>query len=220
MILSVIRRFFGPLLEGAMRADHLTDSEIAGFLDRDLSTEERSSVEGHLDSCQSCRSAMLAVSRMAESYETASDPNHAVPETPRRRSRTLQIGFVVAAAAGLAIVWLGSARSGPQTAPVRAAATVAADSRPIVEVVNPPENILASRSSLTFAWRSAGTSVYRFALLDETGKTVLDREVSDTVFVLPPETRLEPEHLYFWRVDAIADGIAASSGARKLRLAR
>ena len=202
-----------------MQTDHLTDSEIAGFLDRDLSAEERSSVESHLDSCASCRSAILEVSRMAESYQAASDPNRAVPVSPRRR-RGVRVGLVAAAAAGLAIVWLGNVRNNPETPPTRSVTTIAADRRPVVEVVSPPENALAHRSGLTFVWRSAGTTVYRFALLDETGQTVMDKDVSDTVLVLPPETRLAPGHLYFWRVDAIADGIAASSGARKLTFAQ
>ena len=221
MILSGIRGFFASLLEAVMRADHLSDSEIAGFLDRDLSVEERSSVGSHIESCQSCRAAILEVSRLTESYETDSaDSNQAVPAVTHRRKRRLEVGLAVAAAAGLAIVWLGNVRNTPQTASMRGDSTIAADRRPIVEVVSPPEDILANQHGLSFVWRSAGTSVYRFVLLDETGKTVVEREVSDTVLVLPPETRLEPEHLYFWRVDAIADGIAASSGARKLRLAR
>lgn len=220
MIRSMIRRFVASLLAVAVvRPDHLNDSEIAGFLDRDLSADERSSVESHLESCASCRSAILEVSRMADSYQTASDSSQPFPGSPRRR-RGVQLRFVVAAAAGLAIVWLGNVRNNPQTTPTRSVNTIAADSRPVVEIVNPPENAFANRSGLTFVWRSAATSVYRFTLLDETGQTVMDREVSDTVLVLPQDTRLAPGHLYFWRVDAIADGIAASSGARKLRFAR
>jgi hypothetical protein len=221
MILSTIRRLFASLLEGVVRAEHLDDSEIAGFLGRDLSPDERSSVESHIESCQSCRAAILEVSRLTESYETDSaDLKQAVPAVTRRRNRRLEIGLVVAAAAGLAIVWLGNVRSNPQIASTRSDSIIAADKRPIVEVVSPPDDVLANQHGLSFVWRSAGTSVYRFALLDETGKTVIEREVLDTVLVLPPETRLEQEHLYFWRVDAIADGIAASSGARKLRFAR
>ena len=216
----MIRRFVASLLGGTdVRPDHLSDSEIAGFLDRDLSAEERSSVERHLESCASCRSAILEVSRMADSYHAASDLNQPVPVSTRRR-RGVQLGFLVAAAAGLAIVWPGDVRNKPQTTPTRSVNTIAADRRPVVEVVSPPENALAHRSGLTFVWRSAGTTVYRFALLDETGQSVMDREVSDTVLVLPQDTQLSPGHLYFWRVDAMADGIAASSGARKLRFAQ
>lgn len=217
----MIRRFLASLLERIVRADHLSDSEISGFLDRDLSTEERASVETHLESCQSCRAAILEVSRLAESYDPASaDSKPAIPTAGRRRTRRLQAGLAIAAAAGVAIVWLGSVRSSPRIAAMRGPTIIAPDRRPGIEVISPPEDVLATRNGLRFVWKSVGTGVYQFALLDETGKTVLEREVSDTVLVLPSETRLEPGHLYFWRVDAMADGIAASSEARKLRLRR
>ena len=221
MILSVIRRFLAALLGRIVRADHLSDSEISGFLDRDLSAEERSSVETHLESCRSCRAAILEVSRLAESYQIASADSEAViPAASRRRTRRLQAGVAIAAAAALAIVWLGSGRGGTQTASMRGATTIAADRRPGIDVISPAEDVLASRNGLRFVWKSAGTGLYQFALLDETGKTVVELEVSDTVLVLPSEIRVEPGHLYFWRVDAMADGIAASSEARKLRLGR
>jgi len=218
MIFVAARRLLASVRNRIMRVEHLSDSEIAGFLDRDLSADEFSSVEGHLESCAACRAATVEVSRLAGAYNS----DNAAPPVPGKSSRwTRRVPAVVGlmAAASVAIVLMG--RVGGPTKPdsVRSATTLAADARPILHVIGPPEIVPTGDSSIAFVWRSGEANLYRFSILDDTGNPVVERELPDTALVLPRAT-LVPGRLYFWRVDAVADGIAATSGARKLELAR
>jgi anti-sigma factor RsiW len=202
-----------------MRVEHLSESEISGFLDHDLSDAERSSVESHLQVCATCRAAIVEVSRMTDSYLTSVDGPLAEAAKRNRWRRRIPAILGAAAAATFAIVVAGKRLDRSPSESMRSGPTVAADSRPVLEVVGPPELVARGDSALAFAWRSANTASYRFAILDDTGNPVFERELSDTVIHLP-RASLERGRLYFWRVDAIADGVSATTGARKLTLAK
>lgn len=206
-----------------MRAEHLSDSEIAGFLDRDLSSEERSVVEAHLEGCPECRGATAEVSRLARAYPGTLSAITVVPPLPASSGKRMRLPMIAAAAlaASLAIVVLS--RSAPwrdDPAPVRATAQAGPDARPIIEVTGPREDQPVERANLVFSWRATNADVYRLSVFDESGTVVFAQETTDTVLSLAGSPLPSAETLYLWRVDAIADGLTASSGVRKLRVTR
>lgn len=199
-----------------MSADHLTDAEIAGFVDRDLVRVERERVESHLAACAECRTAATEVSRMAH----AISHGESIAPAKRRRTRlksSVALGGVLAASiAMLVLVRVDSFER--SELPVRSGS--GADARDVIEVVSPGEATTVMSSDLAFIWRDTGADVYRLAIFDEGGAVVHTAETADTLVSLPKEIDLEPGQLYLWRVDAITDGLSGSSGARKLRVTR
>jgi len=73
---------------------------------------------------------------------------------------------------------------------------------------------------VVFTWRSKNADAYRIAVLTEKGDPVWTSDTGDTTAALPDSVSLEPGHAYFWRVDAIGTGIAASTGAHRLQIPR
>lgn len=71
-----------------------------------------------------------------------------------------------------------------------------------LKLLNPLGNkTLEERPS--FAWKSlAADSQYRFALLDETGKTLYETSVADTSLQLPAQVQLKDAATYTWMVSA------------------
>jgi hypothetical protein len=198
-------------------ADHLTDAEIAGFVDRDLGRDERERVESHLAACAECRTAATQVSRMAH----AISHGESIAPAKRRRIRLKSsVALAGVLAASIAMVVLVRADSFERPDPLVRSGPVGADARYVIEVVSPGEATTVMSSDLAFVWRDTGADVYRLAIFDEGGAVVHTAETADTLVSLPEEIDLEPGHLYLWRVDAITDGLSGSSGARKLRVTR
>ena len=61
---------------------------------------------------------------------------------------------------------------------------------------------------------------YRIALLTETGDPVWTADTGDTTIVLPDSVSLQPGHAYFWRVEGIGNGIAATTGVHRIQIPR
>ena len=51
--------------------EHLSDAELAGYLDHDITPEERRRVETHIDQCAPCRSELVALSRITHADTAA-----------------------------------------------------------------------------------------------------------------------------------------------------
>lgn len=200
-----------------MAPDHMTDSQISGYLDQDLSAAERSAVESHLDTCRPCREAVADVSRMFHSYSASTDERGGAIRKPftLRKAITPALGLI---AASIGVVWFMSREV--QRLPHGPSLTRSRDLNALaqIDVVSPAGEDVQPGGKLI--WRSVSADFYRLAILDDTGEPVYQAELADTSLVIPDSAHLEQGRLYFWRVDAIADGVAASSGARKLRLIR
>lgn len=203
-----------------MSGEHLTDSQIAGYLDHDLPLGDRAVVEAHLAGCSDCREATADVSRLARAYR----PEISVPQLgPARRRNGKRVALLAGGAIAASFLILSLSLNGKWTAvptPVRATSAAIPDARPMVHVTGPTEDVTDDPRELIFSWRATGASLYRLSVFDETGAPVLVRETADTVVTLTTAPDIVPGDLYLWRVDAIADGLTASSGVRKLRLAR
>jgi hypothetical protein len=120
------------------------------------------------------------------------------------------------AAAGIAVVILlpGAPQ---QTRTVRS--TQAIDRSGQVLPVRPSDGDTIASAQAAFVWHPDGADLYHFSLLAEDGAPVWDAETADTTMVLPAGITLRAGSAYFWRVDAIADGIAASSGSHRFVVA-
>ena len=208
-----------------MSADHLNESDIAGFLDGDCSRSEMSRIETHLEECAQCRRAIVDVKRIASEFNTVNKPS-AVPPAYVRRStihaKRLWLVTATALAASLALVILNSDNKSASviSSPVRTGDPIELSSRPMLEVNGPADDAEVSADSILFRWRSRNATLYRVHIQDETGNPVLTRETPDTYLALAVTAPLATGHRYFWRVDAISDGVAASSTVRKFRVVR
>jgi anti-sigma factor RsiW len=186
-------------------SDHLSEREIAAYLDQDLGADERQRLDAHLDSCPPCRAELVAVMRLASA--------------PSGRSRVSRWVWVpAAAAAGLAAVLL--LRQGPTERPVAIERPVAglAESLPRLLVTSPANGDSVTFGGLIFQWRSRQGDSYRVTVLTESGEPVWTAETTDTSISLPPGIALEPGRGYFWRVDAVADGLSATSGVQRFQV--
>lgn len=198
---------------------HLSPSELAGFLDRELDFEGRRRVEAHLDTCSLCRGELADVARLADAFRSP-PPSLAQPHESRSRRRLwrgLALGGALAASLAM-LMLLGppAPSSSPPAQPVRAPTTGEGLAR--IDVVTAPEMVGGATDSLVFTWHSVAADVYRFALLSESGEPLWTRDTPDTSLSLPSTVVLTPGRAYWWRVDATAEGVVATSGARPLRV--
>jgi hypothetical protein len=186
--------------ESAGSPAHLTDIEMARYLDRTLSTAERDRVEAHLASCASCRELTLESQR--------------VLRTVRRPRSLMAAGGLAAAAAALIVI--GQLDSGsPDIARERAPATNTTG----LTVYGPTGS--TSIGNLRFVWGAAeNVESYRLGLTTADGAEVWSHSGLDTVVVLPRSVTLRPAGNYFWVVDAfLKDGTTRSTGVREFSLA-
>ena len=192
---------------------HISESGLSGFLDNDLSPAERRQVEAHLDACAQCLSEMLEVRRVA-SLLKRSDGRKSARYWPR-------VAIGGALAAGIAAVMLlprTDRESVPLNSPVRAQpSTGGREGQVRIDVVSPLGDAAVASSRVVFVWRATAADLYRLTMLTESGEPLWLLETSDTSAVVPADKRLKPG-VYFWRVDAIKDGIAATTGGHQLRV--
>lgn len=195
------------MIQGA----HLSESELAAFLEGRLDSASRRQAVVHLESCDECRGELLATHDLATGYETAS----------RTHSRRwLRIGAAIAA--GLAGILLVRGQVGPRghEETVRAPVIGSADAAPPIIAVVPRDGAVVTPAGLRFTWRAYDADSYRFMLLEEDGTPAWTTDTHDTSLILPAEILLAPGKTYFWRVDALADGITATTGTLRVQVPR
>jgi hypothetical protein len=194
--------------------EHLSDAETAGYLDHDVTPQERRRVETHIDQCTGCRAELVALSRIAHPHASAG--------SSASRDRRLWWLPAVAAAVVLAAVSLPRLTSTvPRPAtPQRSRPITDADGRPHLALVAPADDTTLRGGPLLFRWRTTDADAYRIVLSTETGDPVWKQETGDTSVTLPDSVPLQPGHAYFWRVEAIGKGIVGSTEVRRFQLAR
>lgn len=204
-----------------MAIDHLSESDIAGFLDHDSTIDERSRVERHLEECPECRHSIVDVRRITSGFKPPSESSPTVRLSVRHRRRWIPLTMGAALAASLAVVWIARPNERESLPNLERDGTAASEgARGSVVVATPEDDEVLPPDSIEFSWRSTGGSLYRLTIQDETGAPVIRRETPDTLIALRPGSVLTPNQLYFWRVDAITDGVTASSPVRKFRVSR
>lgn len=181
---------------------HLTESQVAGYLDGDLTREERAEVERHLDQCDACRQELRQVDELT--HPAAGQPTH------RRRLLWLLGGALAASLAAIALLRPGVGPQLPDS--IERPSVTPGEALPRLRVISPAEGDTVSTADRTLTWRPLPAGTYHVALLADDGEPLWTTDTGDTVVTLPGSVRLQSGRTYFWRVDAVNDGVAASSG--------
>lgn len=198
---------------------HLTESELAGYLDRDLSATERQSVERHLDGCDECRAELVAVAGLVEGWnagDTRSEPAPSVSgPPPRRRSWRGPMGLVgLAAAAALAALLLVVPGQEPFAEHRLDLDRFGTEGVAPLRTHAPSDGGAVGREDLRFAWADHDTDSYRLTIAADDGGLVWSVTLADTLATPPASLHLEPGARFFWYVDAMSAGVVARSGVR------
>ena len=164
---------------------HLEPEEIAAYVDDDARGELRASIERHLSACSDCRTEAAEVSRILRT-------------APRRRLVRRSIWVPAAAAAALAVLWVGprALRERPGSPHREEAVTTTVAPRPIMPVGSVTTASALTWSSVPFA------TTYRIRLFDAEGNLLWEREVADTVAAIPDSIVVRSRLSYYWRVEA------------------
>jgi len=198
------------------RPHHLTAAEVAAYLDRDLGNEARARVEEHLDACAACRAELATSMDVADSWRAS--PAKPEQQTRASRWRIAALATPLAlAAAGLALMILPRAPGrGSEASALRAGDM--SEGRGAIEAVEPLPNSEIASTNSKFVWRKVPASVYRLAVMTETGDSVYVTDTQDTSVVLPPSVHLEPGQNYFWSVVGIDNGVESTTHAQSFRI--
>lgn len=195
---------------------HLTDNELAGYLDGDLAPSSRRRIEAHLDACDMCREEAVAVNRLVVEHWEKAGLEAGRPRLPDWRIPAGVAGL--AAAAVLAGLLLVAPDGGPTAAPPTIERTVT-EGVATLTVQAPSDGQLVDRGELLFAWSDHGTASYRITITAEDGGLVWTRTTTDTTAVPPSSLGLEEGHRYFWYVDAMSAGVVARTPVHSFRIA-
>jgi len=205
---------------------HLTASELAAYVDHALDADARRAADEHLDQCSECRHEAMAIMNVAESYAAANvlgaSTRTAVPAAARSRAgwRRVAIGSgILAAGLLLSVVARRPNRPAEQSSAVRAPQASLGQGENMVSAAAPSDGATIPARGAAFTWHRTTTDTYRVTVLTQTGEPVWSQETPDTSVALPAAVVLQPGRTYFWRVDAIADGIAATSGPQRFLVA-
>lgn len=197
---------------------HLTENELAGFLDNDLSPEERGRVEAHLDACHACRDELVEVTRLvAHNHETGSATGPSQEEESRGWRRSAGIVGVLAAAAVVTVVLVQPgevALDGPTHELERSGIEGVGQ----LAVHAPRNDAMVARQELRFVWADHGTESYRITVTAEDGALIWSHSLADTTVVPPADIELPPEDRLYWYVDAVSGGVVARTGPRSFRI--
>lgn len=182
---------------------HLTEHQVAGFLDHALPPEERRLVEEHLEACADCRREMVVLSRT-------------LADLPKGRRWWIPAAIAAGVIALLVVprAWFYS--GGPTPSPERTP-TVGGERLGTISVVSPADDVTTNAHAV-FMWHTVGANEYRVSVLADDGRPIWHNETPDTSLSLPDSVSLIPGHAYFWRVEAIGNGIVATSGVHRLTI--
>lgn len=179
---------------------HITDLEIAAYLDRRLPPEQLERVEAHLAACPDCRDELLAARGLV-----------------RRVQRPRKLAAAAALAATAAIVLLLPILAPRGTATPQAQLRSAGPQSPLIAYG--PVGETGTRSP-TFVWAAVpGAASYRLTVTREGGESVWSNNGTDTLRTLPDSVVLHQGASYWWVADAlIGNGTTRSTGLRGFRI--
>ena len=177
------RHPFNAVEEEGLTA-HLTEMEVAAFVDRGLQPDGRARVARHLVGCDACRSEVVAITRLTRA---------------RHRPRWLPLIPLAAAAAAL-LLYLGPGQRREAAEPPfrEPALTVAPAPTPIT-----PRGEIEHIAAIT--WSTVPhADRYVVTVFDSTGSVVWRARTIDTMLAVPRSTAtLLSRHVpYYWKVAA------------------
>jgi hypothetical protein len=196
------------------RVSHLTETELAAFLDGRVTPAERRRVEAHIDICDGCRRELVDVGRAVVA------PVVQLKATSKPPTRRWWIPAAIAAGV-VALLVAPRATTRPPPRDRGARAPHFTDERLArIAIISPPDDVTVSAHRIVFTWHAFAADVYQLSLLSESGDPIWEKEITDTIVALPASVKVTAGTGYFWRVDAIANGIVATTNAHRLQISR
>jgi hypothetical protein len=195
------------------RVPHLNESELAAFLDGGLTPRQRRRVEAHIDICDACRGELVEIGRATA--------RRGVPARVATAALSRRWWIPAVAAAGMVGVMLvPRLTSRPLSTGAEASAPRVGDGegQRRIDLIAPPDDITVPVAPIVFIWRAVEADVYRLSLLSENGEPIWAKETTDTTATLPATVTLNPGRAYFWRVDAVANGIVATTRPHRVHV--
>jgi anti-sigma factor RsiW len=180
--------------------DHITDLELAAYVDRGLNDADHARVESHLAVCPECRDHVVTTKVLLQ-------------RATRPRRLTVGISAALAAAAVAAFLLINprnTQRQLPASDLTRAAVPANALTAYGPSGVTP-------RAHLRFVWGSAASgAAYRLTVSSEGGNPLWSTSAADTSVAMPDAIRFIQGQHYYWVVDALTtDGRTISTGLRE-----
>ena len=190
----------------AQVVSHLTDADVAAFIDGSLAEADRVSAAAHLAACDECRAEIVSAAGLAAS----------IPSRNRRRL-PLALAGMAAAAAVLAVLWLPPTANLDQKVLERAA-----DKSPAVAVASPVDGTIVDSDSVMLSWRGELGSSYRVTVTDDSGRTLWTTTTTESHAWVPDRELPTDSGIVYWYVDALrTDGTSVSSSLQSfIRLRR
>src|SRR5258706_3590221 len=186
-----------------------TDTDVR-YLAGSLTDGEAEAFEEHYFGCDAC---WKAVQRGVEIRSALSQSPGIADErtTPPmlRQSIKRRTWWPALAAAAVIVVAVGLWKFPITTQPVTAITEAGRIAEPTRgTAASPAISATASDQTLTASWsRTPEAHAYRVRLLAEDGRMILDREISDTSFVIPLDavSAKKPEGAIYWKVEGLND---------------
>jgi hypothetical protein len=184
---------------------HLSDWQVAAYVDGRMSLVERARAEAHIEECATCRREVVEVARVVGPVPQPS-------ARPHRRAVVSGIGLALAASLTLLLARpQATVETGRDQ--LRDAAT-AGETEGVgrIAVVRPPNGSTIRSTERVVTWRSAGhDGTYRLTLGNGDGGVLWRGATSDTSLTIPADVSLEPGTIYFWHVDALIPAGASAT---------
>jgi len=185
---------------------HIDVDEVASYLDRTLSDEDRRRVEAHLFICDECRAEVTASSEAVSS----------APPLRGSRLRSWQAGAGAVAAAALIVIVATTLSRSRADRDIERDSNIGASS---VTVTQPGDGLPLGADRLVIWHKFAENASYRVTIADQSAQPIYTTTVTDTSAIIPSSVTLAPGKKYFWYVDAIrANGATATSGLKSFKI--
>lgn len=190
---------------------HLTETQIALFLEKKLSPGETRETKTHIAECSSCAQMLADVYRLSGSLKSLPVPDidkeklHKAEGLVQNSTSSIKKSSVPKFAfAGFAVIIIGAiiiSLLNSEQQPSRFRSNSNAE---ISIGLQPADESILTSSGLNFKWKSIPRSIaYRFLLYKETGIMIGNFLVRDTLFVLPGSVILQSNTKYLWRIEII-----------------
>ncbi|HEV7594053.1 MAG TPA: zf-HC2 domain-containing protein [Gemmatimonadaceae bacterium] len=184
------------------RTEHISDAELAAYLDRNVASADRERIESHLADCDECRRHLIEARKVLGGIG---------------RTRGLRIAATLAAAAVVLVfvrfeVWptRESAESLFRGPTISAGITAHGPSGDV------------SGKGLAFVWSPVSKAAsYRITVSRADATPLWSQSTTDTIVTLPPSVVLQHGQAHLWVTDALLlDGTTRSTGLREFRVTR
>jgi hypothetical protein len=184
------------------RTEHISDAELAAYLDGNVASADRERIESHLADCDECRRHLIEARKVLGGIG---------------RTRGLRIAATLAAAAVVLVfvrfeVW----PTRESAAPLVRGGTISRG----ITAHGPSGDV--SGKGLAFVWSPVSEAAsYRITVSRADATPLWSQSTTDTIVTLPPSVVLQHGQTHLWVTDALLlDGTTRSTGLREFRVTR